>query len=142
MRELILNYRQYGYSRAAEASLVLFGGARWASISDSARRLKSHVEPRMKLFMFALIVLTAVAAAVYIVEINRVMLYGKKMPALEASLRDLTSKEKLKRAELTGLYAPTIVKQEAVGGRHMVEVSSIRYIQDIEVAAANLITSP
>lgn len=96
----------------------------------------------MKLFMVVFIVLTAVAAAVYIVEINRVMLYGKKMPALEAGLRDLMSKEKLKRAELIGLYAPTIVKQEAMGGRRMVEVSSIRYIQDIEVAAANLITSP
>lgn len=137
-----MNYRQYGYSRAMESSFALFGVALWASAPDSMRCLKNKIEPQKRLIALVFIVLTVAAAASYIVEINRVMLHGRKMPALEASLRDLVGREKLKRAELASLYAPIVVKQEAIGGRHMIEVSTIQYIQDVEVAAANLIMSP
>jgi len=141
MRGQILNYSQYRYVPAeifsSENRFISYTG-----ILGLAGRLKRQVELKMRFMVFVFTALVLASVTLYIIEINRIMLYGRKISALEIVLRDLSASERLKRADLAREYAPTKVKQEALGGEQMVEVSTILYVQDSEAVAANLIISP
>jgi hypothetical protein len=91
---------------------------------------------RPEWFSGIFIALTLFAALTYIFEINVIVLEGRKIPALESTLRGLEHEAKQKRAQLAVMRAPLIIKKEALSGGKMVEVGSIRYVRDSEEVAS------
>lgn len=81
-------------------------------------------------------------AVVYVVEVNLMILGGKRLARNQAVLKELEHEQKLKYAALTAVRSPSLVKKEAVEGMRMVEISDIRYIGAAESVAANDVSMP
>ncbi|MFY9461713.1 MAG: hypothetical protein WAP51_00735 [Candidatus Sungiibacteriota bacterium] len=84
-------------------------------------------------------ILTAVA---YIVEMNVIIFEGKKLPALEVALKDLEHEQKLKYATLTNVRSPLSIKEAALDGVKMVEVKNVRYLDNTDEVASNILRMP
>ncbi len=106
------------------------------ALANVSRALYKRFSLRPGWFSAIFIALTLIAAATYIFEINVIVLDGRKIPALEATLHELEHEQKQKRVELSALRAPLIIKKEAVRDGKMVEVGSISYVRDSEEVAS------
>ena len=109
---------------------------------DSFRALALRLAPRPEWLSAIFIALAIFAAGLYIIEINVIVLEGRKIPALEATLRELEHEQKQRLSQLAALRSPLVLKKEAVRGNKMVEVGSISYVRDSQEVASTLSTSP
>lgn len=112
------------------------------ALANASRALYKRFSLRPEWFSAIFIALTLIAAVTYIFEINVIVLDGRKIPALESTLRELEHGQKQKRAQLAALRAPLVIKKEAVRDGKMVGVDSIRYVRDSEEVASTFTISP
>lgn len=86
----------------------------------------------------AFLIFAALAAIVYIIEINVILFEGKKISKFETVLEELGRDKILKETFLSGIRSPLSIKRQAMDAINMVEVTNINYLHEAESVASHI----
>ena len=106
------------------------------------RSISAPFSVRKEYLSAAFLLFALLAAVAYIVEMNVIIFEGKKLPALEAALKDLEHEQKLKYATLINVRSPLSIKEVALEEVKMVEVKNVRYLDNTDEVASNILRMP
>ena len=106
------------------------------------RSVLAQFSVKKEYLSLAFLLFAALAATAYIVEMNVIIFEGQKLPAFEAALKDLEHEQKLKYAAFINIRSPFSIKEAALDEVKMVEVENMRYLDNTDEIASNILRMP